>query len=164
MRGVARACVPVRSGRYRWRFGCGCQCHPSSVVEQCFRKAQVVGSSPMGGFHYATGGALRAAPVASFQPPSASPVATRASAADWIGRRSWSSRLVPPRRWPRRQSRRVPWVAFTTQQTFTQASSLRDIGLRGRLGLGGCGGVVAGNGRRSSMLWHRGASGIGRNQ
>ena len=127
----------VRSGRYLWRFGCVCQCHPSSVVEQCFRKAQVVGSSPMGGFHYATGGALRAAPVALFQPPSASPLATRAPSADWIGRRSWSSRLVPPRRWPRRQSRRVPWVAVTTRQTFTQASSLRDIGLRGRLGLGG---------------------------
>ena len=97
MRGVARACVPVRSGRYRWRFGCGCQCHPSSVVEQCFRKAQVVGSSPMGGFLFATGGALRAAPVAAFQPPSASPVATRVPSADWIGRRNWSSRFVPAR-------------------------------------------------------------------
>ncbi len=125
----------------------GRYCHPSSVVEQCFRKAQVVGSSPMGGFHYATGGALRAAPVAAFQPPSASPVATRVPSADWIGRRNWSSRFVPPRRWPRRQSRRVPWVAFTSQQAvpfgqsrrvpwvafssqqaFTQASSLRDIG------------------------------------
>ena len=111
----------------------GRYCHPSSVVEQCFRKAQVVGSSPMGGFHYATGGALRAAPVAAFQPPSASPLATRAPSADWIGRRSWSLRLVPPRRWPRRQSRRVPWVAFSSRQAFTQASSLRDIGLGGRL-------------------------------
>ncbi len=167
----------------------GRYCHPSSVVEQCFRKAQVVGSSPMGGFHYATGGALRAAPVAAFQPPSASPLATRAHSADWIGRMSWSSRFVPPRpgrvgsrveshgwlclrnrrcpsgsacccvsatqrvaggdarsfgrldrpnelvlalgasaAWPRRQSRRVPWVAFTA---FTKASSLRDIGLGG---------------------------------
>ena len=111
----------------------GRYCHPSSVVEQCFRKAQVVGSSPMGGFLFATGGALRAAPVAAFQPPSASPLATRAPSADWIGRRSWSSRLVPPRHWPRRQSRRVPWVAFTA---FTKASSLRDIGLGGGWGLG----------------------------
>ena len=120
----------------------------------------------MGGFLFATGGALRAAPVAAFQPPSASPLATRAPSADWIGRTSWSSRLVPPRRWPRRQSRRVPWVAFTA---FTSASSLRDIGL-GAVGVGGrsaaqrsgaeWSGGLLGMTHAPEVRWHGGSVGV----
>ena len=150
----------------------GRYCHPSSVVEQCFRKAQVVGSSPMGGFLFATGGALRAAPVASFQPPSASPLATRARSADWIGRTSWSSRLVPPR--PGRVGSRVEshgWLSRGLPRPRRCATLAW-----GAVGVGGRSGAERSGGERSGgllgmthapeVLGHRGSVGVcvGRSQ
>jgi len=106
----------------------------------------------MGGFHFATGGALRAAPVAAFQPPSASPLATRAPSADWIGRRSWSSRFVPPR--PGRVGSRVEshgWLSRRLPRPRRCATLAWGVGCEWR---------TVGNDTRSRVLGHRGSVGF----
>jgi hypothetical protein len=137
----------------------------------------------MGGFLFATGGALRAAPVAAFQPPSASPVATRVPSAEWIGRRNWSSRFVPPR--PGRVGSRVDshgWLSLRNRRCPSGSASRPMGGFRGGypgfvaarhwlgggwVGVGwGVSGELPGMTHAPEVLGHRGSVGVctGRSQ